>query len=530
MAVSRSGELRGGEVASRAILFTHLGRLELNTQADLETFWDQRGTFFESCLRCANVSLVFVYSSYGIESYVRAVTAQQRGAIPLDVLDTEHRIHNAVQTAIKRANDALESMGPEVSARPRPKFVFVGVRELATHLSRLQQIDQKEHTKLVESLASEGEFTYDSPKFVEAIIRLRRPREPVLRIDADVEVDESAIQQLLDKVREEEAAHHPYYWFSGGYKGNYRDDVVNEFAVRVHWFVHEEPGIVRRYVLPDRAISFLVDLGEIGAPQLPPQTENPALDPRLSEAARRMIAERRNGLSKNRGIPQVISGAGLVASAVAIQTLPPFLNAPEMVVWIDDYLKRLLHKRLGHLGKRRIEERVRSALMKQERYPDGITQADLDFCIRAEEGRTPYFKRLLNGCLMDATIENPDGTDGPLALATRAVVVPGQYADLAAGHPHAYTGDLMTDLMKVAAIRFDDVMAIWRNADADYDNSRLGDWARAFTDRDGACEMIARIGMAYVELCRLWERHLSAIERLGELEAFWVHETRSTRR
>ena len=530
MAVSTNGELRGGGVAARAILFTHLGRLELNTEADLETFLDQRGQFFESCLRCSNVSLVFVYSSVGIESYVRA--AQKTGTIPLDVLDTDNRIHNAVQTAIKRANDALDVTGPDAADRPRPKFVFVGVRELATHLSRLRQIDENEHTQLVDSLASEqGKFTYDSPKFVEAIIRLRRPKERILRIDADVEVNESAIQLLLDKVQAEENAHHPYFWFSGGYKGNYQDDVVNEFAVRVHWLVHEKAGPVRRYVLPDRAMSFLIDLGEIGAPQLPPQTENPAHDPRLSEAAKRMIADRRGGRSKNRGIPQVISGAGLVASPKAIQTLPPFMNAPEMVVWIDDYLKRLLHKRLGHFGKQRIEERVPLALMKQERYPDGITQEDLDFCTKAEEGRTPYFKRLLNGCLMEATIENPDGTDGPLAVATRAVVgVPGKYADLAANHPHQYTGNLMSDLITVAATRFDDVMAIWCKADDDYEDSRLGDWARAFTDKDGACEMIARIGVSYVNLCRLWKRHRLVIDDLGELEAFWIYETRSIRR
>jgi hypothetical protein len=519
----------------RAVLFTHLSRQEVKSDKALDAFADQRAPFFTSCLKCRNVSVVFVYSSGGIETYVKALAANEPLQI-LRVLDEEQRFKNAVQVAIDRSRSALAKKDRSYLEKLYPKFVFVGVHELSTHLDHLRRIDENEGTELVRSLSSDGNFTYDSPKFIEAIIRLARARskkpdiarDPILRVDADVIVNESAIGRIIAAAAAEET--HKFFWFSGCYSGNHRDDPVNEFAVRQHWLVKEEKKGTRiRYALPEKAASFLVDLAEIGATQLPPlDPKAPERDPRLSLAAREVIDKRRNGVSKNRGKPQLISGAGLVASHQAIEMLPPFMNAREMVVWIDDYLKRLLHERLDHIGRNRME-RVRGAAMKQDRYPEGMRKEDILFCILDGPGRTSYFKRLLNGCVMEATIENPDGTDGPLALAVKEVVNSDErYESAAKKHEHRgarYSGNLQDDLLNVARVRFDEVMEIWQNADYGDEADLLRTWAKAFTDKEGVCKLVADMGIAYVNLCRLWERHRSAILQLGELEAYWVHES-----
>ena len=105
---------------------------------------------------------------------------------------------------------------------------------------------------------------------------------------------------------------------------------VNVHAVRQHWLVTKKPGTKNEYELPEKAKSFLVDLAELGATQfVPDPPDDPAKDTRLSSAASKVI-DRRGG-SKNRRKPQVISGAGLIASAAAIRPLPPFMKAPQMV-------------------------------------------------------------------------------------------------------------------------------------------------------------------------------------------------------
>src|SRR5439155_112171 len=161
------------------------------------------------------------------------------------------------------------------------------------------------------------------------------------------------------------------YWFSGSYSGTFPGDPVNEFAVRQHWLVDPVTfGDPKNFRLVPKAEHFLVDLAEIGATQIVPPPKN--VEP--TEAAKKLIAAR--GKSKARQSPQVISGAGLVASHHAIWRLPPFMNAKAMVVWIDDHLKRLLHEAIGDLDPSDVE-RLHDAVLRQDRYPKGITSGEI---------------------------------------------------------------------------------------------------------------------------------------------------------
>jgi len=496
---------------SRAVVFTHIDeRNRLEDTSEILGFYDRRGAFFRSCLACRNISIVFVYSSYGVEECIRAVLcAKEQPQIPVDVLEKEQRVANALQMVLERA--ALHVFGADAARRREsgPEFVFIGVRELACHLNRLMRIDRK----LVENFAHQGKSTYDSPKNIEAIIRIARarrfPEETVIRVDADVQVDEIAIDRLLECAAVCRADPlQPYWWFSGGYSGNFDDDPVNVHAVRQHWLVSKETRHnPRGFQLVPNAEAFLADIAEIGATQFDARHH-----PRRSRAAEKMVHDR--GYSSRRAGPQVISGAGLVASAAAIEKLPPFMNAPAMVVWIDDHLKRLLHEAIGDISPRD-PERI-DALLRQDRYPgpDAIDDSDpAEFEKRTHD----YFERLLNGCLMEATIETKPNHPGPLATWVHNVTT----ATLT-----RLTADdevrLRAELCDAAQKRFDHVMAVWQHAD--YGDDMLAKWAAGVDDerRKQICGRIGDIGAAYVRLCIDWEHHVAAIGTLQAHDAYWL--------
>ena len=352
---------------NRAVVFTHLDhRHQLENPNAFGMFYKQRGAFFRSCLQCESVGVVFVYSSYGVEKCVKALFSQHNTCIPIDVLENEQRIYNALQLVLDRARN-------ETGVADGPEFVFVGVRELACHLNRLLRTNPK----LVDSFAHKGEFTYDSPKYVEAMIRLARardfPEETIIRIDADVHVNEEAVKRLVEEAhrcRQNRGAQR-FWWFSGCYSGNFPGDPVNEHAVRTHWLVtratRRDPA---RFTLVKGGEHFLADIAEVGATQFDKHDQRP----RQSLAASKLAGEW--GGSKHRQHAQVISGAGLVTSFDAIFKLPPFTNAPAMVVWIDDHLKRLLHEAVGDILPSDIE-RVTDACLQQDRFPDGIQETDV---------------------------------------------------------------------------------------------------------------------------------------------------------
>ncbi len=97
--------------------------------------------------------------------------------------------------------------------------------------------------------SSDGnKFTYDAPKFVEAVIRIARgnirilyTEEVILRIDEDVTVYYKGIKALIH--RYPGVMGKPFHCFSGTYGkydkyGNPADDhPKNNYAVRVHFFI-----------------------------------------------------------------------------------------------------------------------------------------------------------------------------------------------------------------------------------------------------------------------------------------------------
>jgi len=483
----------------KAVLFTHLKPKEhFRDPADFDRFYKDLGGFFESCVKCDNIAIVFAYVSFGIEHFVRAVGSRARPPItlPFDVIEEEERLYNAFHIAVDEAIDQVPSRpgGP-------PRFVFIGVRELANLLNKLW----RQNPELIKNLAGSGNFTYDSPKFVEAAIRIVRggmqleAAHPVIRIDADVEVDQQAIQEILEQAERQnrQALGRPYWWFSGCYKGSFPGDPVNDHAVRQHWLIEPSTRMdPKAFRLLPRADAFLRDLGELGATQV-------GADFPFSPACQKLIQKR--GFSISRQVPQVVSGAGLATSLAAIRRLPPFMNAEEMIVWIDDHLKRQLHEAIGDIPPAACE-RIETAKLRQNRYPAGITPKDIAFSL-------PYFERLLGGCLLQAMVKCLDGSPGPLAKCVDAIV-----------NHERNTGQagLLPDLLAAGQERLQDVLEVWSTAD--YGDNTLRDWALSLdaTAKSSLCERAARVGSSYINILKDWGDYVGAIEKLIPIEAYWL--------
>jgi len=376
-------------------------------------------------------------------------------------LEFEQNTRNCLKLAVHKAIDQLnKELGSSFKLTCRPDFQFIGLPHLFTLIHSLYRIDRG----LIQDLAGKEErFTYDSPKFVEAIIRIVRgihyphTQFPIFRIDEDVEVNETAIGLLLDHARE--VMQSPdLCFFSGGY-GRYGEplDPVNDYAVRLHWLVDPHS-----HTLSNQSSCFLRDLGEFGATQV--STDKP-----VSNFLRDWFKELKREPSANRASQQVISGAGLFMSFLAIHTLPPFMNFRTLVTWIDDHLKRQLHEALGHLSHPpETIEHVENALFRQDRHPGGITEGWIDWA------KDVYFERLLSGCIMHALITTPAGEKGELAIAVEAVVLRGYRVTFD-------EEDLRGRLDTVATQTALAVLNLW--AHADYGNSMLRTWAEGMLKR-----------------------------------------------
>jgi hypothetical protein len=498
---------------SRAAVFTHLDeRNRLEDPNEFERFYRRRGAFFQSCLRCRNVDIVFLYSSSGIEQYLAALEESGTDVdvlVPMTMLEKEQRIYNALQVAVDRAIADVRRQDPSWSRADGPEFVFIGVRELACHMNRLLRMNGD----LLKNFAYCGKYTYDSPKYVEAILRIGRarefPNETIIRVDADVLVNEKAVDVLLKQAAACRAERDKkYWWFSGCYFGNFEPDPINDHAVRQHWLItlksrREGKG---DYQLIKGGEHFLADIAEVGATQYGLLDEKNPSSP-VSRAARTLIKQR--GRSKRRASAQVISGAGLVASYGAIHRLPPFMNAKAMVVWIDDHLKRLLHEAIGDILPD-APERLAGAAMRQDRFPDGIPEPFL-------KTAPAYFERLMLGCLMEATIQTPEGAPGPLAVWVRRAVT-ATLKELSPNDEQQLRSELSTEATK----RYQEVIELWKTAN--YGNDILATWAAKPTGGD-LCRDAVEIGVAYVHLCLAWPDHVTAIEDLSAYEAYWLFTT-----
>lgn len=515
----RYGEEDAGQSLSQPEFAQWMGARSYEWAASKPRYEEFFGPILRSYLKCARdgkrLAIVYAYVDWAVRQAIRAniFTRDTLGGgieIPGDLLTAEEEIVGFLRYI---ENTQRKSLG--LSPIDPPVFHYIGLQKLLSLLQNIVHVDPR----LTKFLCGEGDvFTYDSPKFVEAVIRLARgdvphlAPHPILRVDEDAELNAFAVEALLN-AHSSECTRTPFYFFSGQYGSDSGiDDPINDHAVRVHWFA--EVGHRRGEPISDpdqekRISTFLADLSELGATQIP----NSSIS--YSSGLKSVLLNR--SAATERGCPQVISGAGLIMSCRAVSLLPPFMNIGELTTWVDDLLKRRLHEAIGDLGPFEVEI-IKDARISQDRHrPAGIDKDDLK-----EDKIYSYLQRLLRGCLFRHIITELDGS-------------PTRYSNLIAnivsfrvveGSPELsdeQRADLRDEMVKRAQVRYEEVKAAWTSVE--YEGSLSYTlWNSLDPDHQtDTCHAVAHDADTYLDLVVSWPIFARAIQRLSMHGNHWLY-------
>ncbi|MFC1749843.1 hypothetical protein ACFL2V_13670 [Pseudomonadota bacterium] len=495
----------------KAILFTHLPvDLPAATDGSIYTAKMQDALigrvmpYLISCLKCRNVGLVYIYVDTGLRLALQNLeNSNETLKFTLDELDFEQSTRNCIKLAIDEAMLNLSSdPNSQFEEMLSPKFQIVGL----PHLISLLRALFKKDPDLIRGLGGQNSFTYDAPKFVEAVIRIKRGsgvpelvRSPIFRIDHDVCVNEKAIDVLIKKaIAAMNNLRRSYSFFSGGYGGSEdknrnKKDPINDYAVRLHWLVDK-----KNMELSEDGKHFVRDLGEVGATQV-------LSDEEMSNAMSCFVNDNRGGKVLNRKSEQVISGAGLFMTRDAIAKLPPFTVYSEMITWIDDHLKRLLHEVLGHLSIDD-EEHIKAALFVQDRFPNGFDDKDI------KKVKDQYFERILSGCIMQSLIMGGDGKRGAMSEVIHKILEGDGYVfDESRSRDQFYEVGIETAR---------NVLKIWKNAG--YGSAILLEWVSEYSSVEILIDDLVQDSIAYIYLVIRWPLYVTAICDLTPVDAYYL--------
>jgi hypothetical protein len=510
-------------------IFTHAADLKYGDDTafakNADRYIAQYAERFKSYLECNKdellIGIVYVYVDEGI----RRATRIQGNAFVLRSKDLEidTQLKGVLSKAEEKARDDLKL--PESAP---PKFCFVGLAELLGVLNNLMDVNPD----LVAFLRSDkGNFTYDAPKYVEAVIRLARgdiphlAHNPIIRVDDDVRVNPEAIRLLINAFVDIRARK-PFFFFSGKYgREDHIYDPVNDYAVRTDWFfpVGTQPGderfssadpVFKKGV--ELAEKFLADLTVLGATQPPRATGQ------YSEALKRLINAGDITIPEARPAPQIISGAGLIMARRSVALLPPFMDFDTSIIWIDDYLKRRLHEMLGDIASGDLESvgnEERVATFEQKRHKPYITQGYIDSINKAKW----YFPRLMAGCMLLAMIIDETGTkdDPSYSKLIRDIVWFKKNRNEIGKNVRR---KMKARLRKIGIKRYEDVLGCWSSEEfagyASYEwakeRSEELEWGRSKSPKfiPELCEKVVNDAIRYIDLLLEWHIFTRAVERM----------------
>jgi len=502
---------------TKVVIFSHFGSLNrIPKVQDIENdrHLNYYSALLENYINCNKnkklISIVYIYVDWAVKRVLPNMRVEN-GRFPIDSQYLQEEIGLKGALGIAEQHAILRSNCPNSHL---PKFFYIGLMEIITLLNNLIEADPDMPLFL---RGNQGEFTYDSPKFIESIIRLSRgdcghlANFPIIRVDEDALPNEKCLESLINAYKNVSVAK-PFYFFSGSYgRKDKKYDPINDFAVRTHWFFPEGTLAGSDYSRNniDKVETFLADLEMLGAKQ--PVVHEYSIN--LKELIRRgNIPQLVNG---SRLSSQVISGSGLIMSRRNINLLPPFMNLNKMTSWIDDHLKRKLHEALNDMTSFDLEVVTNSeTFFHQEREPNPLTK---DFINSFSE---EYFERLLSGCLFSSLISDQNG-------------IPTKYTerikDLVWYRKKNEINDdksLKIELSKIIKKRFDNVLYCWSSPE--YEGNILYFWAIGKNNSEYKNKLCSPNGeilndaFEYLTLLENWHIFTRAIERLSFFSNSWL--------
>jgi hypothetical protein len=215
----------------KAIVFTHFGGLKYTAafSPNIDVIEQQYRAILErycrSYERDGNPGLVYVYVDWAFRKIVADIK-QRTGQATTDAIFDKSKgtffVDSHILADEQKLFDVLQRQEDEIKAEmqtsaniPGPRFEYIGIVKLVNLLNCIIEIDPG----LIDYLSgSLGQPTYDTPKFVEAVIRLARSAvaalatNPIVRIDEDVSPSDSFYSELLSHYEKNEAMRGFFFW------------------------------------------------------------------------------------------------------------------------------------------------------------------------------------------------------------------------------------------------------------------------------------------------------------------------------
>lgn len=362
-------------------------------------------------------------------------------------------LHTCEQLKFARVVDSyLEELVKTEYEELVPRLRFVTALDLHKIFGLMRNPDIVDSLKswIVGDIGDSDGIRYDSPKIVEAIVRLRLlgTGVPVFRVDHDVlfrrgenwekknlEFSSTIGSCLTAYQLKRDSPNLSSFILSGSYdhQALHNPDEAKKFDTWNRAFgTRVYPALLVKQDLMTETVAAI----EIKGKSQGDAWDRYATKSFSESLARKFLGFETEGLKTARvgGIGEigahplasVISGAMLYLSDGAILDLPPFSNFRLNVSWIDDHLKYSLHRELRHLSPVRLR-----TLARDIRANRLMAYSKLDDVIVQKAGRTidkdlrnyifdDYLPTLLRGSIMDAWItHNPVLKYRPEALKDR---------------------------------------------------------------------------------------------------------------
>lgn len=506
-----------------AVVFTHFASLRFGkNEFDFESRredYEKRyrpviEAYCESNTGMRRIGIVYIYLDEAVQKILKNID----GIVNTTDITIPAALGKAETSVMGFLQRLVRDVSRDMSHTFVPSFQFIGLQELLSVITELSDINPQ----LPQHLCSpEHTFTYDSPKFVEAVIRLARSETPhladypIIRMDEDTICNAQFIDEIVDTYLSQRETN-PFFYFSGKYGNNHKethyDDVLNDYAVRVACFADtsKPKGEQIDEDAYQRAKTFLADLSELGAKQLEAPSKH------YSETMQELLSSGDRAPSQpERPTTQVISGAGLVMSSRAISVLPPFMNFTKLTTWVDDYLKRRLHEAIEDIYYRQIEC-VMKVKIKQDRYPDGVTEQDIDYDFKS------YYERLLRGCILKSIIVDLNGKPTAYSKLIQDFV-----RDRRSHLPdETEKTELKKSIHIAAKQRLEEVLISWTSHE--FKGTSVYKWAELVTASDSIKEKhiqtVIDDALNYIDLVKDWPVFVRTIRRLSYTGSSWLFE------
>jgi len=496
----------------KAVIFTHFGDLKYiddfiqNKQKYIIRYSEKIKSYIQCNKEGKNIAILYVYVDWAMQQIVKSIDIKDE-TFHIDPLVMAQEIE--LLDVLKIAERLARS---EMGGTKDFRIHYIGLSALIHLLNNIIETD-KELLSLL--CGRDGTFSYDSPKFIESVIRIARGRSPhlaanpVIRLDEDIEINPAAIDSLI-KHYASLIRYNNFFFFSGCYGNpeNTTYDPLNDHAVRVHWFFPSGKIPIEGYSEEQisKVKNFLADLSVLGATQI--ENSEAYFSVRVKELIKR------KKISTIRQTPQVISGAGLMMSNTAIGFLPPFMNFSTHVTWIDDYLKRRLHEAIGDINKGDIES-LKEARIMQVRHHGVIKEVDHKWAVEK------YFERILSGCLHKSMMidydENPTSYSNLINNIVKFKIETKELLD-------QEIDKLKPELQSILEEKYDDVLYCMQSDE--YKGSLSYEWALSKEKdniyKNNFTEKILCDATEYAYLVFKWPVFVRAIERLPVLGNTWL--------